>query len=79
MKATDYKNNGYTHVLVEINNFANEPSIAKGFKNYKDMRRYRDNMNLQEYYSNISRIMTVNQAIKKGYWYESSIYSLLNR
>lgn len=67
MKATDYKNNGYTHVLVEINNFADEPSIAKGFKNYKDMRKYRDNMNMHEYYCNISCIMTVNQAIKKGY------------
>lgn len=67
MKAIDYKNSGYTHVLVEINNFANELSIAKGFKNYKDMRRYRDNMNMHEYYCNISCIMTVNQAIKKGY------------
>lgn len=39
MKATDYKNSGYTHVLAEINNFANELLIAKGFKNYKDTRR----------------------------------------
>ena len=46
----DYKNSRYTHVLVEINNFANEPSIAKAFKNYKDMRRYTVNQAIKKGY-----------------------------
>lgn len=39
MKAKVYKDNGYTHVLVEITNFANKPEITKGFKSYYEMRK----------------------------------------
>lgn len=67
MKAKDYKENGYTHVFVVLNNFAHEAEITKVFKSYREMRKIKDNMNLQEINSNIFYFMTINQAIKKGY------------
>lgn len=67
MKSKDYKENGYTHVFVVLNNFAHEAEITKGFKSYREMRKVKDSMNLHEINSNIFSFMTVNQAIKKGY------------
>lgn len=67
MIAEEYKQYGYTHVLVEITNFGIKPVITKGFRNYKQMKSHRDNMNLHEINSNIFKYMTVNKAIKKGY------------
>lgn len=44
MKAKVYKDNGYTHVLVEITNFANKPEITKGFKSYYEMKKAKNRM-----------------------------------
>lgn len=67
MIAKEYKKHGYTHVLVEITNFEIKPIITKGFHSYRQMKNHRDNMNLHEINTSISKFMTVNQAIKKGY------------
>ena len=66
MKAKDYKENGYTHVLVEITNFANKPDITKGFKSYYEMRKDKNRMSLHEINSNIFSFMSVNKAINIG-------------
>jgi hypothetical protein len=59
MKAKVYKDNGYTHVLVEITNFANKPEITKGFKSYYEMRKAKNRMSLHEINSNIFSFMSV--------------------
>ena len=64
MKAKNYKENGYTHVLVEN---TNGKEITKGFKSYFEMRKYKSEMNLHEINSSCFDFMPVNQAIKKGY------------
>lgn len=46
MKAKVYKDNGYTHVLVEITNFTNKSEITKGFKSYYEMRKAKNRMSL---------------------------------
>lgn len=66
MKAKDYKENGYTHVLVEITNFANKPKITKGFKSYYEMRKAKYRMNLHEINSKIFSFMSVDKAIDNG-------------
>lgn len=66
MKAKVYKDNGYTHVLVEITNFANKPEITKGFKSYYEMRKAKYKMNLHEINSNIFSFMSVYKAIDNG-------------
>lgn len=66
MKAKVYKDNGYTHILVEITNFANKPEITKGFKSYYEMRKAKYKMNLHEINSNIFSFMSVNKVINSG-------------
>lgn len=66
MKAKDYKENGYTHVLVEITNFANKPEITKGFKSYYEMRKAKYRMNLHEINSKIFSFTSVDKAIDNG-------------
>lgn len=66
MKAKDYKENGYTHVLVEITNFVNKPKITKGFKSYYEMRKAKYRMNLHEINSKIFSFMSVDKAIDNG-------------
>lgn len=66
MKAKDYKENGYTHVLVEITNFANKPEITKGFKSYYEMRKAKYRMNLHEINSKIFSFMSVDKDIDNG-------------
>lgn len=66
MKAKDYKENGYTHVLVEITNFANKPEITKVFKSYYEMRKAKYRMNLHEINSKIFSFMSVDKAIDNG-------------
>lgn len=65
-KAKVYKDNGYTHVLVEITNFANKPEITKGFKSYCEMRKAKYRMNLHEINSKIFSFMSVDKAIDNG-------------
>ena len=64
MKAKNYKEYGYTHVLVEN---ANGNEITKGFRSYREMKKYQSEMNLHEINSGCFDFMPVNQAIKKGY------------
>ena len=67
MKAKNYKEIGYTHVLVENTNFQIKPEITKGFKSYNELKKYQSEMSLGEINSSCFDFMTVNQAIRKGY------------
>lgn len=67
MKAKVYKDNGYTHVLVEITNFANKPEITKGFKSYYEIKKLKNRMSLHEINSKIFSFMSVNKAINSGF------------
>lgn len=66
MRATTYKENGYTHVVVVVDNINDYSTIEKGFKSKDKMDDY-----LKESFAApgcTERLpLTVNQAIKQGY------------
>lgn len=68
MNAKEYKNNGFSHVLLEITNIGKNLTISKGFKSRKEVNEYikKNGMN-SNYSGNIWDIKTVKNAIKKGY------------
>lgn len=65
--AKTYKENGYTHLLLTIHNFANTPIIEKGFKSKRGANKHVNEMSLNERNACLFDVVTVNQAIKKGY------------
>lgn len=64
--AENYRNNGYTHVMIEIINFGKGVEI-KGFRCCGEMKKYKGNMSFSQIESGLFSFMTVKKAIKKGY------------
>lgn len=68
MNAKEYKDKGYSHVLLEITNIGKYPTITKAFKSRKEVNEFIKANGMNGYYTgNIWDIKTVYNAIKKGY------------
>lgn len=61
--AKAYKIHGYTHVCIRRENGI--PTYLVGFRNYYQLKKYEARLQIHEEY--VCELLTVNQAIAKGY------------
>lgn len=62
-----YKENGYEAVLIEYNPQSKETKIIQGFHSMLEAEQYIENQSLAYQQSDIYELMSIDEAIEKGF------------